>query len=326
MNGTLPFGIPLDDFLAFASATAAFLVLLAIWQGLVVRDPLAARVRALANRRDALRAGLRANRGHGTRGELRESGLSLVRRVVMRLNLFRGQQSERIALKLARAGKRSKDAVVVYLFCKFAMPFILGGVGVLMFNVVDADSINPAVRLLILSGGFIAGLYATDIYLKNATNKRVAKMRKGLPDALDLLVICAEAGLSLDASMTRVGREMANASAELAEEFALAALELGFLPERQKALNNLVDRTTMAEIRSLVNSLMQTERYGTPLAQSLRVLAAEFRDDRLMRAEEKAARLPATMTVPMILFILPSLFMVLGGPAAIQTMDTLSKM
>ncbi|HYB10250.1 MAG TPA: type II secretion system F family protein [Alphaproteobacteria bacterium] len=326
MNAPFFFGIPFDDFLAFAAAAAAFLVLLAIWHGLVVRDPFTARVRALEGRRDALRANLRVNRGHGTRSDLRESGIGLARRIVMRFNLIRGQHSERIALKLARAGKRSKDAVIVYLFCKLAMPFVLGGYAMLMLNLMDKDSLNPGIRALILCGGFIVGLYATDIYLSNATKKRVIKMRKGLPDALDLLVICAEAGLSLDAALTRVGREMANACPELSDEFSLASLELGFLPDRQKALNNLVERTTMAEIRSIVNSLMQTERYGTPLAQSLRVLSAEFRDDRIMRAEEKAAKLPATMTVPMILFILPSLFMVLGGPAAIQTIDTLSKL
>ena len=325
MNSSLPFGIRFDDFLALASAIAALFVFLAVWQALLVRDPLAARIRALAGRREALKAGLRVNRSHGARGEIRASGLSFVRRVVARFNLIRGQQTERVALRLARAGMRSKDAVTLYLFFKLALPFIMGGCALFMVAVLDTGSLNPGLRLLLVCLGFVGGLFGTDLYLQNATTKRTAKLRKGLPDALDLLVICAEAGLSLDAALTRVGREMARSCPELSDEFSLAALELGFLPDRQKALNNLVDRTTMAEIRSLVNSLVQTERYGTPLAHSLRVLAAEFRDDRLMRAEEKAAKLPATMTVPMILFILPSLFIVLGAPAAIQTMDTLSK-
>jgi len=148
---------------------------------------------------------------------------------------------------------------------------------------------------------------------------------RSLPDALDLLVVCAEAGLSLDMAITRVGREMAEGAPELADEFAITAIELGFAPDRQTALQNLVRRTDMQSLRALVNSLAYCERYGTPIANALRVLAAEFRDVRMMRAEEKAAKLPALMTVPMILFILPTLFMVIGGPAAIQVIDIMAK-
>jgi tight adherence protein C len=148
-------------------------------------------------------------------------------------------------------------------------------------------------------------------------------LRKQLPDALDLLVICAEAGLSLDAALTRVARELGGSAPQLADEFGLTSVELGFLPNRRQALLNLAKRTDLASVRGVVNTLVQTERYGTPLAHALRVLAAEFRDERMLKAEEKAARLPATLTVPMILFILPTLFLVLIGPAIIRTLETL---
>jgi len=149
-------------------------------------------------------------------------------------------------------------------------------------------------------------------------------MQKGLPDALDLMVICAEAGLSLDATLNRISHELEASWPELAEEFGITAAELTFLPDRRQAFDNLNARTNMASIRGVVNTLLQTAKFGTPLAHSLRVLAAEFRDARMIRAEEKAARLPALLTVPLILFILPTLFIVLLGPAALGIIDTFS--
>ena len=160
--------------------------------------------------------------------------------------------------------------------------------------------------------------------IKNLVKKRAHQMELGLPDALDLLVICAEAGLSLDAALQRVSRELELTWPELSEEFGITAAELTYLPDRRQAFENLNARTNMASIRGVVNTLLQTAKFGTPLAQSLRILAAEFRDARLIRAEEKAARLPAMLTVPMILFILPTLFIVLLGPAGMTIADTFS--
>ncbi|MDE2451245.1 MAG: type II secretion system F family protein [Gammaproteobacteria bacterium] len=310
-----------EDMLALSAVAAALLVLVVVWQGLVVRDPLAARVKMLSERREALKAGRLVMRGHRARSDLRQSGLSFMRQTVARFNLMRGRQTERITNHLARAGWRSRDALIVYIFAKAVLPLVCGGGVILWLSLGQSQTYSPTTRLLVLCAAFGAGLYGPELFVKNMIDKRAKKMRKSMPDALDLMVICAEAGLSLDASMTRVGREMVNAAPELADEFALTALELGFLPERRDALQNLLKRTDMGELRSLINSLQQTERYGTPLAQALRVLAAEFRDERMLRAEEKAARLPALMTVPMIVFILPCLFIVLGGPAALRMMD-----
>jgi tight adherence protein C len=151
-------------------------------------------------------------------------------------------------------------------------------------------------------------------------------MSRSLPDALDLLVICTEAGLNLDSALVRVSREIGANSPELAEELELTAVELGFLSDRRQALQNLEVRTGIQSVGALVSTLAQAEKYGTPLAQSLRVLAREMRDERLMKAEEKAARLPATLTVPMVVFILPSLFIVLIGPGILRTLDALSNL
>jgi tight adherence protein C len=166
---------------------------------------------------------------------------------------------------------------------------------------------------------------APDIWLKNKVTKRSHAVRKGLPDALDLLVICAEAGLTVDAAFGRVAKELGKAYPELGDEFGLTAIELGFLAERRQAFENLAMRVDLESIRGVVTTMIQTEKYGTPLASALRVLSAEFRNERMMRAEEKAARLPAIMTIPLILFILPTLFVVILGPASCSIHDSFLK-
>jgi tight adherence protein C len=167
----------------------------------------------------------------------------------------------------------------------------------------------------------VLGYKAPDIYLDNLVAKRTDAIRKGLPDALDLMVICAEAGLTVDAAFNRVAKELGRAYPELGDEYALTAIELAFLSERRQAFENLTYRVNLEAVKGVVTTMIQTERYGTPLASALRVLSAEFRNDRMMRAEEKAARLPAIMTIPLILFILPVLFIVILGPAGCSISD-----
>ena len=293
----------------------------ALWSTLVVRDHVAKRAKAMLKRRDEMKRGISKPSGNRARALLTPGGA--VRQLVERLNLLRSGQAEKIQLSLARAGWRSRESVVLYLFAKLSMPVAGGVLSVAFFMVwpiFDLPSETSALIALALTGG---AAYAPDITIKNACTKRKQALTKGLPDSLDLLVICAEAGLSLDAALKRVSDEMARAAPEIADEFQLTALELSFLPDRRVALDNLMKRTDLAAIRGVVNTLTQTEKYGTPLAQSLRVLAAEFRNERMMRAEEKAAKLPATLTVPLILFILPSLFVVLLCPAVISTIDNL---
>jgi tight adherence protein C len=178
-------------------------------------------------------------------------------------------------------------------------------------------------RYMTVAGTLVGAYKAPDIWLKNRVTKRSHAVRKGLPDALDLLVICAEAGLTVDAAFARVAKELGKAYPELGDEFGLTAIELGFLNERRNAFENLANRVDLEAVRGVVTTMIQTEKYGTPLASALRVLSAEFRNERMMRAEEKAARLPAIMTVPLILFILPVLFVVILGPAACSISDNL---
>jgi len=181
-------------------------------------------------------------------------------------------------------------------------------------------------RLAAALAAVLIGAWAPDIYVRNAATKRRNALRKGVPDTLDLLVICAESGQSLDGALSRVSGECGLFCPEMAEELTITSIELGLMPERRTALENLSRRTGVPELRSVINALIQTEKYGTPLAHALRVLASEYRQDRLMRAEEKAARLPAILTVPMIIFILPPLFVVLLGPAILQVIDTFRKL
>jgi tight adherence protein C len=170
----------------------------------------------------------------------------------------------------------------------------------------------------------LAGYKGPDVFIQNLVNKRTDAIRKGLPDALDLLVICAEAGLTVDAAFERVSRELGRAYPELGDEFSMTSIELSFLHERRQAFENLAYRVNLDAVKGVVTTMVQTERYGTPLASALRVLSAEFRNERMMRAEEKAARLPAIMTVPLILFILPTLFVVILGPAGCSIADAFS--
>lgn len=321
LQGNLPFGMTPETLLVVMASGVAFLTVMAIWYSLLERDPMERRARMLAQRRGELRGQL--SKDHSRRQRHTES-LSLMRRVVDMLKLMQSQQTDKVTEKLAQAGFRSRDAIVVFLFFKAATPVLMAGLAFLAVYLLQIGNLTPPMRLLVLLGAVVLGFFGPEIYVSNQASKRQQALLKALPDGLDLLVICAESGLSLDAALDRVAEEIGNASPELAEELALTSIELGFLPDRRQALHNLNRRTNLPAIRGVVNTLVQTEKYGTPLSQSLRVLANEFRNQRMLRAEEKAARLPATLTVPMIVFILPVLFVVLAGPAIISVMDVMA--
>lgn len=316
----LPFGLTSDSLLILLLALLAFTVVTAIWFGLIEHNPLETRAKRVASRRNELKTSLLANKPRSSR---RAESVGFMKRVVDILQLMQDQQASKLRDRLAQAGYRSQDAVVVFVFFKAAMPVAFGVTSFFVLYVLKVGGFQPAINLLYVCGACLLGFLTPNLYLSNTTTKRQHQLAKALPDGLDLLVICAESGLSLDAGLERVAQELGNANPELAEELQLTSVELGFLPERKHALVNLNRRTNLSAIRGVVNTLVQTEKYGTPLSQSLRVLANEFRDQRLLRAEEKAARLPATLTVPMIVFILPVLFIVLVGPAVISVMDTM---
>jgi tight adherence protein C len=305
------------DLLSVFCGLAAFAVVLLVWNGLFEHDPLPERLKSIAERREEIEGEQRKK--NTRRANLQRVGL--MKRVVEWLKLTQGKNLEELRLSLKRAGYHSRDAMFVYLFARLAclLLFAIGGFCFLMFvPIPKIAALTPPLRLAITGVLAMLGWALPATLLKNKWQQRETILRLGLPDALDLMVICAEAGLGLDSAFDRVGREIAPSTPELAEEIGLTAVELNFLPDRSKALRGLSERAPLPGVIALVNTLIQTEKYGTPLAQALRVLSAEMREDRMMRAEEKAARLPATLTVPMILFILPPLFVVLIGPAVIK--------
>ena len=297
-----------------------------IYRLMLVRDPLGARLKSLNERREQLKAGIVAPKKRRTQRAQREKSVGMMRHIVNRMNLLRSSEAKKTQEKLSQAGYRSRDALTIFYFSKLCMPFVFGVVGLILIfglNIVKGDALTKSAVALVV---VVIGAYAPDLAVRNQIGKRQALMKKALPDALDLLVICAEAGQSLDGALNRVAGEVGSTCPVLAEELSLTAIELGLLPERRMALENLNKRTGLPSIKAVVNTLLQTEKYGTPIAQSLRVLSSEFRNERMMRAEEKAARLPAVMTVPLIIFILPPLFIVLLGPAILRVADMLPRM
>jgi len=305
---------------------AAAAVLMAIYAAVTVRDPMAKRVKALNNRRTELKSGMLTQTAKKRQSLVRKTETSeKVKDTLQGMKVLQESQVKDVQQKLAQAGFRNKEAAVFVIFARMVLPIVLGGLGVIVLYWTDTfPEWGSMKRFMAFAALVIAGYKGPEVYLKNASNKRTKLIQKGLPDALDLLVICAEAGLTVDAAFNRVARELGRAYPELGEEFALTAIELAFLTERRQAFENLAYRVDLDAVRGVVTTMIQTERYGTPLASALRVLSAEFRNERMMRAEEKAARLPAIMTVPLIMFILPVLFIVILGPAACSIADAFS--
>jgi tight adherence protein C len=306
------------------SAVAATAVMLAIYAALTVRDPMAKRVKALNDRREQLKAGITASTSK-RRAKLvqKNETTDRIRAVLQNLKVLQDSQIKVAQTKLLQAGIRQKEYAVAVIFGRLVLPIVLGLP--MLYWVYGTDAFatwSPFKAYGLVAGTFILAYKFPDIYLKNKITKRSNEIRKGLPDALDLLVICAEAGLTVDVAFHRVSKELGKAYPELGDEFALTAIELGFLTDRRSAFENLATRVHLDAVKGVVTTMIQTEKYGTPLASALRVLSAEFRNERMMRAEEKAARLPAIMSVPLILFILPTLFVVILGPAACSINDS----
>jgi len=324
-GGPTLFGIDVLWVATILAAVAATAVFFAIYAAVTVRDPMAKRVQALNKRREQLKAGIMASTTKKRAKLVQQNDTTdRMRNILSSLQVLQEAQVKEAQQKLAQAGIRSKDLAFLIIFSRLVLPIVLGGGAALAiygFNyLADWSDIK---RFAVFAGAAILGYKGADIYVNNLIAKRTNLIRKGLPDAIDLLVICAEAGLTVDTAFGRVSKELGTAYPELADEFSLTSIELGFLTERRQAFENLAYRVALDHVKGVVTTMIQTEKYGTPLASSLRVLSAEFRNDRMMRAEEKAARLPAIMTIPLILFILPTLFIVILGPAACSISDAM---
>ena len=341
MNGAISlsagflFGAPANptlmgvDVIAVATVLAgiaAMAVMLAIYAAVTVRDPMAKRIKALNERRDELKAGIVRETARKRKSLVRRTQKTdKVKDTLANFKVLQQSQLEVVQQKLAHAGIRNKEYAVYVIGARAVLPIVLGLIAFYLFYVSDmfADW-GSFKRLDALSIAVFIGYKGPELYIANKAKKRTDAIRKGLPDALDLLVICAEAGLTIDSAFTRVAKELGRAYPELGDEFLLTSIELSFLNNRKMAFDNLAYRVDLEAVQGVVTTMIQTERYGTPLASALRVLSAEFRNERMMRAEEKAARLPAIMTVPLILFILPTLFIVILGPAGCSIADAFS--
>jgi tight adherence protein C len=318
----LSFGLRPETAIVLMAGLSAFVSFWAVWRSMIERSPMQKRVKELRQRQKDLAAGLTRPPRHALR---RATAMTTMRTITARLRLVQSKTAGNVVEQLSRCGWRSKDALMIFVFMRVALPIVFLVIAVALLPLLPAKVPGMTrTALPLLAAGL--GVYVPALFVKNVIQRREATIQKSLPDALDLLVICAEAGLSLDAALTRVSHEIGHACPQLADELGLTAVELGFLPDRRGALQNLIRRCQLSSLRGVVNTLQQTEKYGTPLSNALRVLSAEFRHERLMKAEEKAARLPVILTVPMIIFILPALMIVLVGPAAIRTMDAMSKL
>lgn len=279
------------------------------------------RMKSVALERDALRAQQRARlamesdkRRRGLRGE-ESAG---IKSVVERLDLRRALADESTMAKLKMAGFRGQNPLNTFLFFRLVLPFVFLALASAYIFLLNGMPDQPFfIRIFVVVLGAYAGFYAPVLYLSNAASKRRKSIERAFPDALDLMLICVESGMSVEAAFKRVSEEIGVQSVELAEEFVLTNAELSFLQERRQAYENLASRTGLEAVKSVSQALIQAERYGTPVAQALRVLSAESREMRMNAAEKKAAALPPKLTVPMILFFLPVLFIVILGPAGI---------
>lgn len=247
-----------------------------------------------------------------------------LRRVLGSFDLIKTKQMGQVVQAMSQAGWRTRDAIAVYLFAKLTLPAGIGLLLAVLFFVAEIGTMPTMVKLLIVIGAVLFVSFLPDIVVRNAASKRRKAIELSLPDCFDLMVICVEAGSSLDAAVDRISDEMQASAPELSDEMRTTALELRYLSERRQALDNLALRVELPAIQALSTTLAQTERFGTPLAQALRVLASELRSQRMMRAEEKAGRLPALMTIPLVMFILPALFVVLMGPAILSMIRNFS--
>jgi len=311
-----------DSLVGLLAALAAFAAIITIAAPLMKKDKLESRLKHVSSHRAALRAKHHAALGiDGGRKSLRQDTKGMMRSVVDRLQLAKLLEDPGLAMKMMQAGIRGQRPIIIFYFARLATPVVLFvGLLIYLFAVKDYD-MPPMTRFAVAFGVGVFGYYLPGIYLTNVASKRRASVMSAFPDALDLLLICVEAGMSIEAAFQKVASEIGTASIELAEELSLTMAELSYLQERRQAYVNLAMRTNHPGVKAVSTALVQAERYGTPLGSALRVMAKENRDMRMAAAEKKAASLPAQLTVPMILFFLPVLFVVIIGPAIIRFQD-----
>ena len=313
-----------ENLIAILIGVAAFATVLTLTAPFSGDDVLKARMKLVEAETNRLRAGQRSALS-GKESRLRDAApKSIAEQLVKTFNLRRIFEADSSRDMLRQAGLRSERHLVSYLALRLVSPILLALLAYLYSAVVVKD-ISPLMRMVITILAVVAGYYLPVILLKNLVTRRQISIQRAWSDALDLLLICVESGMAVEPALQRVASEIGSASVPLAEELTLTVAELSYLQDRRKAFENLANRTGMATVKSVTTSLIQSERYGTPLGTALRVLAQENRDARMSEAERKAAALPPRLTVPMIVFFLPVIFIVILGPAGINIFQTFSR-
>jgi tight adherence protein C len=301
-------------FAAIAASATAYTLIMPLFAG----ENLNKRMKAVASERERIRQRERERMNSGEKVSLRQTPKQLVSRIVEDFNLTKWLAQEAAREKLVMAGYRGQAPYVTFLFARLVTPIVLFAGAVLYVFVIANMQKTLPVKIGICIGVAYLGLQAPMLFLRNAISKRQLSIRRAFPDALDLLLICIESGMSIEAAFRKVSNEITGQSIALSEEFTLTTAELSYLQDRKVAYENLAKRTGLEGVKSVCLALQQSERYGTPLGQSLRVMAQENRDMRMNEAEKKAAALPPKLTVPMIVFFLPVLFVVILGPTGIK--------
>jgi tight adherence protein C len=301
------------------TAVCAFATVLTVAMPILERDRMSHRMRVMAIERDKMRAARLTEMTNRDRQTLRQAASKgYMQGIVDKLNLRKMYDTDELRDKLKRAGLRGQAPLVTYMFLRVAIPAIAFSVSLFYLFVMGALSYPPTIKLLIALCMAFIGSYLPNLFIENLAQKRQSAIKVVFPDALDMLLICVQSGMSVEAAFGRVSKEMASQSMELAEELSLTTAELSYLQDRRQAFENFGKRTGIPGVKAVTTALIQAERYGTPVGQALRVMAKENRDIRQSEAEKKAAALPPKLTVPMILFFLPVLFVVILGPAAIR--------
>ncbi|HEY9217894.1 MAG TPA: type II secretion system F family protein [Phenylobacterium sp.] len=312
-----------DNVLAAFVAIVTFATIVTMTAPMMSRSSLETRLKSVSSRREELRRKSREALAKNAGSQLRHSDEGLYKKVVDRLQLSKLLEDPRVVDKLAQAGFRGPRPVSTFYFFRFVLPFVFAAMVAAYLFLINDFGQPTMIRVAATVGGLTLGYYAPNVYISNVAQKRRDSIMLAFPDALDLLLICVESGMSIEAAIQKVSQEIGGSSIELAEEMTLLMAELSYLPERRLAYEGLARRTNHPGIKSVATAMIQAERYGTPLGAALRVMSKENRDMRLSAAEKKAAQLPAQLTVPMIVFFLPVLFVVILGPAIIKVGDTM---
>jgi tight adherence protein C len=299
---------------AIAASATAYSLVMPLFAG----ENLAKRMKAVASERERIRQRERDRLSKNEKVSLRQTPKQIVSKVVENFNLGKWVAQEAARDKLVMAGYRGQAPYMTFLFFRMVTPILLLVFAVVYVFFISKMQQSTPVKIGMCIGAAYLGLQAPMLFLRNAISKRQLSIRRAFPDALDLLLICVESGMSIETAFRKVSVEIGSQSIQLAEEFTLTTAELSYLPDRKVAYENLARRTGLEGVKSVCLALQQSERYGTPLGQSLRVMAQENRDMRMTEAEKKAASLPPKLTVPMIVFFLPVLFVVILGPTGIK--------